>query len=141
MARLRTPPPAAEHGRRRSNPPSSPSVRRDLPDRGMLPGPLEGRRTDFDQHRREHRKLRSLQAPPSGWRARAPVPGPGVEAVPEGVPALLRAGRPPRLAGGRAADFGGGPAPPPPPPPPPGRGAPRPAPRPAALRAGAPPPP
>src|SRR4051794_41984807 len=113
MARLRTPPPAAEHGRRRSNPPSSPSVRRDLPDRGMLPGPLEGRRTDFDQHRREERKVRSLQAPPSGWRARAPVPGPGVEAVPEGVAALLRAGRPPRLARGRAAERGGAREPPP----------------------------
>src|SRR4051812_5991161 len=47
MARLRTPPPAAEHARRPSNTRSSPSVRRDLPDRGMLPGPLEGRRTDL----------------------------------------------------------------------------------------------
>src|SRR4051794_14746735 len=47
MARLRTPRPAAEHARRPSNTRSSPSVRRDLPDRGMLPGPLEGRRTDL----------------------------------------------------------------------------------------------
>ena len=41
--RPRTRPPAA----RRVETPSSPSVRRDLPDRGMLPGPLDGRRTEL----------------------------------------------------------------------------------------------
>ena len=72
-----------------------------IPDRSKVPDPhldrfIEGFAAICG---RIHRKLRALPETPAGGRARAPVPGSILQAVREGVPALLRACRAARVAG------------------------------------------